>query len=225
MITEIEPVIIKIKKLFALSTSSNENEAQAALLKAQELLAKYKLSMRDVNGHTMPSKDVSKKFTDITFKKATWKGLLASLIADNFSVYVYYYTRGSNRVVFYGLKEDTETAAEVFEYAVEFITGKVRQLRQRYYRLGQSAKGLENDYAQGFIVGLKQKFDQQKRENQEWALVLVKPQIVIDSYQEFEKSFKRSVDVGQKFLGHSSAWQRGVEDGRNFVMIAGRLGK
>ena len=40
-----EKLIEKIKKLLALSESSNENEAKIAMLKAQELLAKHKLSI------------------------------------------------------------------------------------------------------------------------------------------------------------------------------------
>jgi len=36
-------IILKIQKLLALASSSNENEAQAAMMKAQEMLAKYKL--------------------------------------------------------------------------------------------------------------------------------------------------------------------------------------
>ena len=36
----------RIQKLLALSVNPNENEAKAALLKAQELMAKHKLSMR-----------------------------------------------------------------------------------------------------------------------------------------------------------------------------------
>lgn len=34
MIDNIEPIIEKIKKLLALASSSNENEAQAAMIKA-----------------------------------------------------------------------------------------------------------------------------------------------------------------------------------------------
>lgn len=37
----------RIQKLLALSVNPNENEAKAALLKAQELMAKHKLSMAD----------------------------------------------------------------------------------------------------------------------------------------------------------------------------------
>lgn len=38
----------KIKKLLALSTSPNENEAEAALKKANELMAAYKITHTDL---------------------------------------------------------------------------------------------------------------------------------------------------------------------------------
>ena len=120
-------IIQKIKKLLALASSDNENEAQAAMMKAQELLAKHKLTIRDVNDVHEESKVIEKQ-TAVTFKKATWKGRLSSVIASNFCCYNYYYTDKTHRVSFMGLPEDVETAVSVFEYAVEYITGRTRQL-------------------------------------------------------------------------------------------------
>ena len=42
-------IIDKIEKLIALSSSDNENEAKAAMLKAQELMAKYAPGSRFCN--------------------------------------------------------------------------------------------------------------------------------------------------------------------------------
>ena len=221
--TDTVNIIEKIKKLLALSTSSNENEAQAAIAKAQEMLAKYKLSMKDIDGTNTASKNVKNHATDVTFKKATWKGLLASVIADNFCCYSYFNTFRTHRIVFMGLTEDVETASAVFEYAVEYIVAKTRQLKKKYYRLGESTKGLENDYAQGFIKGLSQKYETQKQKNQEWALVLIKPQIVVREYKNM-KFRKKSVNVGSKFSGFDSAYEQGRMDGNNFEMISGHIG-
>jgi hypothetical protein len=41
-------IIEKIQKLLALATSDNENEAQMAAKRAQELLLKYNLKLTDV---------------------------------------------------------------------------------------------------------------------------------------------------------------------------------
>ncbi len=215
-------IIQKIKKLLALASSDNENEAQAAMMKAQELLAKHKLTIRDVNDVHEESKVIEKQ-TAVTFKKATWKGRLSSVIASNFCCYNYYYTDKTHRVSFMGLPEDVETAVSVFEYAVEYITGRTRQLKRKYYRLGESTRGLENDYAQGFIIGLSQKYEAQKQKNQEWALVLVKPQVVIEAYQR-KKWSKKPVKTGAYLAGFSSVYEQGQLDGKNFVMVAGHIG-
>lgn len=42
-------IIDKIEKLLALSSSSNENEAKAAMVKAQELMAKYEIRREQLN--------------------------------------------------------------------------------------------------------------------------------------------------------------------------------
>ena len=43
-----EQVVSKVRKLFELSNSSNENEAALAAAKARELLSRYNLSMADL---------------------------------------------------------------------------------------------------------------------------------------------------------------------------------
>lgn len=43
-----EKIVEKIKKLLALSKSPNENEAMAAALKAQALMAKYEIDLSQV---------------------------------------------------------------------------------------------------------------------------------------------------------------------------------
>ena len=46
-------VIDKIEKLLALAGSDNENEARAAMVKAQELMAKYEIDRERVQGKIM----------------------------------------------------------------------------------------------------------------------------------------------------------------------------
>ena len=49
MNNEENKIIEKIEKLIALSGSDNENEAKAAMLKAQELMAKYEIEQDRVD--------------------------------------------------------------------------------------------------------------------------------------------------------------------------------
>ena len=69
------------------------------------------------------------------------------------------------------------------EYAVDCISSSVRRLRYQYLKDGYTTRGLENDYALGFIGGLSKKFEEQKMANQEWGLVLVKDKEVVEAHQ------------------------------------------
>lgn len=207
-------VVEKIKKLLALSESSNENEAQISLLKAQELLAKYKLSLKEVKEFKIYNSSIKEKVSTVSFTKAKWKSELAQLIADNFGCYHFFKTRGTNVITFFGREEDIIVCNIVLEYAVDCINNTVKKLRYQYSKEGYSTKGLENDYALGFIEGLNNKFEEQKRKNQEWGLVLVKDAEVVESYGN--KKFKRSIDTSTQFKGYKEAYYQGCKEGEKF---------
>ncbi|MFR2890971.1 MAG: DUF2786 domain-containing protein, partial [Clostridium butyricum] len=63
-----EDIILKIQKLLALSKSSNENEAQNAMLKAQQLLIKHKLSLKDVELYSCENIKVDSFNTEQRFR-------------------------------------------------------------------------------------------------------------------------------------------------------------
>lgn len=144
-------IVEKIQKLLALSESVNEYEAQLSMLKAQELLAKYKLSLREVKDFKVYNSSIKEKISTVSFTKAKWKAKLAGLIADNFGCYHYYKTRRNHTIAFFGREEDIAICNIVLEYAVDCINTKVKKLRYQWLRDGYSTKGLENDYALGFI--------------------------------------------------------------------------
>lgn len=205
-------IILRIKKLLALSKSSNEYESKAAMLKAQELLVKHKISMREIEDHT--DINVIEGESNITFRKGKWKGRLASLIAENFGCYNFYRTSRSHTIVFMGKDEDVTVCKIVLEYAVDSINSVVKKLRYQYRKEGYSTKGLENDYALGFIEGLAELFEKQKQENQEWGLVLVKGREVVEAYEK--KEFTGTININTKFQGFNDAYFKGVEDGEKF---------
>ncbi|SHH56763.1 DUF2786 domain-containing protein [Sporanaerobacter acetigenes] len=205
-------IIIKIKKLLALSESSNEYEAKVAMLKAQELLAKHKLSLKEIEEHE--DINVMEGKTNITFRQGKWKGKLADLIAENFGCYHYYGTNRTHTIIFMGKDEDVTVCKMVLEYAVDSINSVVNRLRYQYRKEGYSTKGLENDYALGFIEGLEYAFEEQKQENQEWGLVLARDKEVVEAYEK--KEFIGSINTNTNFQGFNEAYFKGVEDGEKF---------
>lgn len=207
-------IVEKIQKLLALSESSNEHEAQISMLKAQELLAKHKLSLKEVKEFKVFNSAIKEKISTVSFTKAKWKSHLAELIADNFGCYHYFKTKGTHKIAFFGREEDINVCNIVLEYAVDCINSAVKRLRYQYSKYGYSTKGLENDYALGFIAGLKKKFDEQKKANQEWGLVLVKDKEVVEAHGQIK--FKKTINTETKFQGYSDVFYKGREDGEKF---------
>lgn len=204
----------KIQKLLALSESSNIYEAESAMLKAQELLAKHKLSLQEVKTYKVFSGDIKEKKSNVTFTKGKWKSRLAETIAVNFGCYHFFKTRHTHTITFFGREEDVIVCNIVLEYAVSIIAKEVKRLRSQYLRYGYSTKGLENDYAMGFIEGIKKKFEEQKQNNNGWALVLVRDSEVVEAYSN--KKFNRSIDTNIQFQGYDEAFQQGYEEGNRF---------
>ena len=74
----------KIRKLLALAESNNEYEARAALLKAKELMAEYKIEEIDLAD--VKDKHVKRIVTQFEYTKRGewWIGSLAQIIAENY---------------------------------------------------------------------------------------------------------------------------------------------
>ncbi|KAB3535652.1 DUF2786 domain-containing protein [Alkaliphilus pronyensis] len=207
-------IVEKIKKLLALSESSNEYEAQLSMLKAQELLVRHKLSLKEVRESKIYDSKIKEKVSKVSFTKAKWKAQLAKLIADNFGCYCYFKTRRTHTIAFFGRDEDIDICNIVLEYAVDCIDSKVKRLRYIQVRDGYSTKGLENDYALGFINGLQKKYEEQKRVNQDWGLILVKDREVVEAHSQI--NFKKRININTSFRGFSDVYYEGCEDGKKF---------
>lgn len=207
-------LIGKIQKLLALSEGSNKNEAKLAMLKAQELLVKHKLSIKEVEEYKIFSSVIKEKVSSISFRQGKWKAELGDLIAENFGCYQYFKRGTSRTIAFFGKEEDILVCNIVLEYAVDCIVSAVRRLKYQYSKDGYSTKGLENDYALGFINGLNRAFEEQKKKNQEWGLVLVKDAEVVEAYNNIK--FTGNISTETTYQGHREAYYQGQEDGEKF---------
>lgn len=216
---EQKEIIIKIQKLLALSKSSNQNEAQNAMLKAQKLLIKYKMLLQEVESFSKENVKIEDFRTEQKFRGKSWKSNLAKVIADNFRCFMYFNTENYkvHRVCFYGKEEDVIIANIVFEYTVKWINIEGNKLvkRMKQDKRRKNFDGIKNDYALGFIFGLEERFRSQIKENEEWGLVLQKDQVVIYSYNRFSSGFGK-ISVNEEFNRHLKAYKKGEEDGKKF---------
>ena len=183
----------KVAALLALATSPNENEAEAALLKARELMAKYKLRPEEVM--EKKSEKVVRERVNVTCTSMTdsWAVSLASIIAGRHCCKAFRwhgYKSKTTYIGFVGFEDDFAVCKRIFLYAYECVQSRCRQIRARNQRAGCSGKELRemcNAYGMGFCRGLKAAYDEQDEEHQEWGLVLKVPQAVEDSMKDMGK--------------------------------------
>ncbi len=128
--TELERVIRKIKHCLALSASSNEHEAAAAMRQAQKLMAKYRLTETQVNlsdvGMTQGEQAKA--------KRDQWECLLSAVVADVFDCEgltkkYWCNTRGRVEVpLFVGVTP----APEIAKYAYDTLHRQCKTARKAY---------------------------------------------------------------------------------------------
>lgn len=132
--SELDRVMRKIKHCMALSASSNEHEAAAALRQAQKLMQKYRLTELDVQ-----LADVSKQEgAKVQSKRPVWDRRLGNVVAEVFNCQTFtsasWTKRGSSitnrkaRAVFVGVNP----APLIAKYAYDALYVQVALARKNY---------------------------------------------------------------------------------------------
>lgn len=201
----------KIKKLLALATSPNENEARSALLKAKELMAKHKLEEADINPEKTELRSITCSDVKWTTDSGhTWMVELCQLISNNYCCTTAWSTpRGSrtHTLVLTGVGDDVEVCKTAIEYAVQFVLHQM-QVMARKLRTKDA-----RSYAQGFIVGLDLAFENQRDDHPEWGLVVVKSEEV----EEYERSLGTKSVAAKRTHYDPLAYLKGQNDGEHYL--------
>lgn len=223
----------KIKKLLAIGEDirGNVNESQIALLKAQKLMAEHGISSSDVFDTNISSNDVEDNSISGYKNLEWWNGCLGVIIAENFRCFCYInHKKYSNKILksinFVGLKEDVKVSKEVFYYAIEMVE-YYKDMYIRNYRINNphrtDFKGIENTYINGYLSGLKAKFEEQKEENKsKWGLILVRDEEV-NSYIKKNLDLRKGTSSKIKSSNNMDHFNSGFEKGKNFNVIGGEL--
>ena len=207
-----EQVIEKIKKCLALANNNaNENEAKAALLQAQKLMAKYNVQVEQSGEETIAyaSEQCVHRY-DAAYRKP-----LAHVIAQNFRC-EFYLIGGT--ITFFGRDFDAKVAKEAFDYAYEFAMKEGNKLENKAYAEKGTARGVHSSYTAGFIAGLKEALEAQCT-----ALMVVTPKDVKEEFSTMSANWGHARG-GFRLNGNidSDAYRRGQQDGRT-VMNGRRL--
>lgn len=114
----LESVKRRVKKLLALSKSPNENEAAAALRKANELMADYKLTAEQFSDYTKAKVKGTKRFI-------RWRVVLANAVENLYATY--HYTDHEGNIVFIGEELDVFMSTEMYKCLVKTIDRMAKQ--------------------------------------------------------------------------------------------------
>lgn len=190
-------ILIKIKKLLALSGSPNENEASVAMCKAQELLKEHNLSMAEVKDFNFDKPD---KFEAITGRKIPrWKQHLFASIATVFNCIpiIEGYTGENKSRYFFGKEVDAITAKIIFDYlsaTIEREGEKVSSKGTKFknsFKLGMTVRIIER---------LQEKHKQQKKYgNGEYGLLVVNNKKFLDRELSNIGNYKTRSIIGGSF--------------------------
>ena len=203
-------IIEKVKNLLALgdkNRNNSESEADAAILKAHELMAKYGIEIEMTEEEKISYvHEVCDSKWNMGFRKP-----LAAVIARNFKCEMYLRGNGGP-VVFFGHEMDARIARETFEFAYNFAMKEGNRCYNKNYQMGRNTQGVFNSYVRGFISGLEQKLGEQSA-----ALVVITPPDVKEQYKEMSKGFKAGTGGIRNTGFDREAYQQGVTDGRTVL--------
>lgn len=199
-----EQLMNKVNKLLALAGNNpSQEEANAAYLKAQKLIAEYNLNMDEF----------SEDKESIVMMPAThsnnegYRTTLAMILAKNFRCRV---IMSGNQVNFIGYKTDAEVCVQVFNHAYKVSHNAGLRLERQARKEGRSTRGVANCYWMGFCAGIREVLDEQCR-----ALMIVVPDEV---NQELNARAGGKYRGGMRLRGTDmSAYNAGKSDGRNHM--------
>lgn len=201
--------IEKIRNLLALAESPNEYEARSALLKARELMAKYKISEKQAESYS--EETVIREVTGITYsaRRDPWISDLATCIAEYHCCRDFHRKQKKKQTIevgFIGLSDDAQICIEVFKYAAECVRHITDKLKK------QKGAKAANAYGFGFTIGLEDAYNRQQKEN-DWALVLVVPEAVNNAIKGMKTVKTKTPKIEDMY---AREFRQGIMDGHKF---------
>lgn len=207
-------VLSKIKKLLALSTSSNPNEAALAAAKAQELLMIHNLTLSQVEAQG------EEKYCEAFVKTGSrvWQRLLLTVIARNNFCESIYDPRMKSAVLI-----GEPHNQEVVIYLHKHLVGQLETMAATAYKLSGTrvhAKSWLDSFYIGAVNSIHERLEAQKREmeaasNACKSLVVVKDKELRAAMYKFCPNIKTAP---AKRIRSSNGYHEGVEAGKRVAL-------
>ena len=164
-------LIERIKKLLALSTSSNEHEAQMAAKKASDLMKEHQINMSQVDVDDQATRSMSETVNSIQVINRRWVPYLAGACARLFDGDLIRYP-SLGYFSFVGFEEDTAIATELFHHLYKswfsIVERDARQEKHRCLVEGEKYSGasFKNSHGLGYANSINIRVDRLIRERQ-----------------------------------------------------------
>jgi hypothetical protein len=216
-----EEVLSKVRKLFELSNSPNENEAALAAAKARELLARYNLSIADLPADD-PNSLLAPTELSVRVGKAVrnWvKGLLIH-VAEGFECqHIIRRRQGYDTILsFIGTPADAEIAVYTFQFLYRQLHGFAERALPRLRRenRGWSGASLKSAYLDGAVKRIGERFTEQTQairsaeRNNCKELVLAKEQMIKNYMATAFPNIR--MEYGRRRIVSAAAFDKGYCD-------------
>lgn len=171
-------IVDRIRKLLALATSDNVNEAANAAARAQELMKEHQIEMADISvqtGKEMPREDVKEEVLEGTgsrSKALKWRVQLAGTLARAFNGRIFFYS-GTDKIVIIARPSDAQTVRYLLGYLgmeIERLCTKEWAALIGEYKSGEyqglqppRATAWKNSFRDGAVHAITAKLQQKDR--------------------------------------------------------------
>ena len=208
--TDMNKIADKIQKLLALSGNNpSEDEAQAALLMAQRLMAKYNINQEDLGGE----EKISYSLELVKVKTNPRSKRLCMIIANSFAVKA---ILCSNRIHYFGRKMNVDAAKSALEYSHRVMErGMTKACRDKGLSGTEQAGAslIYNAYADGFMSGLQEAMAAQTK-----ALAIVVPEDVNKAFNEKFPDLRAGRAIHMRYSRDNiDSYAQGFSDGKRVM--------
>lgn len=210
--TELDGIVSKVRKLLALSQSSNEHEAALAAARAQDLLFRYNLEMSTVEGieHKQP---YDRHQLDLgTGKALEWKrDLIWCLCRYNFCKAVSW--SGTKAMSIIGQRHNYEAVIGLYEYLTSAFARMVERAFTEYRLAGGTDHHMsyKTSWLAGAVLGVNAQLREQRKANESESAA--SSALVVTTEAELEAAAEAAFGKTTKHQGSKSKSAAGMMAG------------
>lgn len=218
-----EDIIEKVQKLLALATSPNENEARSAAAMAHKLLAKYNLSMEEVEEAKLEEEFVAVEKNEERQREPVEHRFIFAILQKYFFVkIVHNRIRYSNKSNYHFTIVGRKHNVEIAKYVYDFL---MRAFRDNFLRF-RTETGSPVKARKSYYLGMYHGLVDQLKKNEEvigsdcTSLVRKDDQMIA----KFMDKIFGNITEGKRYnvnANDARAVNAGVQDGRNTRIVIG----